>query len=512
MTWVASRVASAVAGNSAHAAEVELHFHGEVQGPFITPSEFEDYLDDLVARGIKIINQSFSINESMAKPYWGYNQFDYLEDRFLAKNPDTILIKAAGNVIADDVCPGDENPTVDCQALNTLCVGSHSAAGTIRDFSDDFMSCNSRWKNPILEEGVAMGDLKEMERPDLVAEGYQGWIANARETGDWVRTLRNSTSFAAPTVAGLVALTRQACGYKQRNHVAAWLKAGAYVNTTSPGHKLETKSSLIYPTPGRSEDSVAGAGIVYARPVLCSNWPAGAAPSPLDPDLPGDPGGSSPGQGTGPNGNQPGTPLGPLLEPTPPDETVFEPDATSMPSEPAPGWMFGEAANDDSRGTQDEWGQLPSSLRVGGKNRSSEGMKPPAGSEQDQASRLSGTSPRRIAFFDFSNPLGGPARVTADSRIRAVIAFNSCPAAGGTSAVADLRPGKDFDLALCSDANQKCYGISDSWDDNREGFDVRIPSIGINDLKLYILYSGSLPPSDCSRELAVTAHLWTDHL
>jgi len=511
MTWVTSRIGAAVAGKSGHAPEAEFHFVGEFD-EVITPLEYMNHLQDLINRGSVVVNQSFDARDT-GKDIWDYDGYDYWEDYILSQNLNVVMTRAAGNIVQSNSCPGDENPTVGCQGLNSLCVGSNSASGTIRDFSDDDMSCNSRWKNPALESGAFTGDVKEMERPDLTSEGWQAWAADPTTARDWQRMGLNSTSFSAPTVAGMAALSLHSCGWERRDVLAAYFKAGAYVNTTRPGHKLETKSSLVYPTPGRSEDSVAGAGIVYARPILCSPSFPGGAPSPVDPNLPGDPGGD-PGQGTGPNGDTPGTPLGGIPEPAVPDETIVDQDVHQNPSEPAPSWMFGEAANEDSRATQDEWGQLPSALQAdSSKDRSGEGMKLPANNESNQADRVSGSNAERFIVADYSNILGEPRKVQTDSRIRAVAAFHSCPASGGVAAVADLRPATDYDLALCSDANQKCYGISDSWDDNREGFDVRIPSNSINDLKLWVVYyTGTFPQfDDCIREIAVVSHLWTTH-
>lgn len=76
----------------------------------------------------------------------------------------------------------------------------------------------------------------------------------------------------------------------------------------------------------------------------------------------------------------------------------------------------------------------------------------------------------------------GSVELTAGTKVRSTISWDSCPADNGFDNVASPQPlATDFDLFLCSDDTESCI-VSMSADDNIEGFEEEIPETGTYDM------------------------------
>ena len=72
----------------------------------------------------------------------------------------------------------------------------------------------------------------------------------------------------------------------------------------------------------------------------------------------------------------------------------------------------------------------------------------------------------------------------ADDRLRVSLSFMPCPDNG------DGSPAVDYDLVACSESQQECFAVSESFDDTNEGFDV-IFSQTYADVKVFAVRSSS---------------------
>lgn len=202
------------------------------------------------------INESYSNNSDYA--FTGNN---YVRSWFSRYNKMT-FIKVSGN-FAYDKDPENEKNEVDCQGLNSVCVGGANSQSSYDNLSDDSFSkfSNSlfpQWENPSFASShpSQSGD-KQVERPDIVSEAIDTQVMNP--TSQSSHFIESGTSLAAPTVTGLLALTAKQCDapYFTPAMSRAMLRTAAWQK-----HSVEdTSSDPRYPIPGQSPDSFAGAGI-----------------------------------------------------------------------------------------------------------------------------------------------------------------------------------------------------------------------------------------------------------
>lgn len=438
-TWTASRIQASVDGTRGHAAEVQLHFDRSVTGA-LTPITYRQALNRMESLDVHFINESFS-----TPPPQSFDGFDLQRDLFLAEHRDTLIFKSAGNTSS---CSGEQD--ADCEALNAICVGSADASGSLRDPRDDVMACSSNWQNP---KFAGTTTRKDAERPDVVQHGKD--VFGAAEGGtDW-RTI-SGTSFSTPVVTGLAALYYDSCGPSLiRNHTfRTRLKLRADYSPT-----LDPTISMLYPTPGQSADAKAGAGIPLAHNFRCSS---SGTDSPSTSHLPPIPSGDNSG---------PVDPIdvdfasgGDIPDPPPP--------GSPPPGEPVPPWMLAATPAETDPTTDADYdpdqlyGEAVAPLRV---------------ATEASGLRQAGPNLRRLKMG--SSAFAGGLK----ARVRAVASFYTCPSASST----DVAPQNDYDIAVCSEAKEKCYGISESVDDNSEGFDVIIDD-NVQQLDLWLIFDSNL--------------------
>ncbi len=134
-------------------------------------------------RGCTVISQSF--HRSAEQTSSGLS-FDDIYKDYLALNwPYPTICEAAGNIVTSDGDTVDE--FVNHKGFNRLAVGNHNDSATA-------MSSSTTFRNPASSHG-------DRELPEIAANGTSVSAVNLTKSG---------TSFAAPAVAGSVAVIQQA--------------------------------------------------------------------------------------------------------------------------------------------------------------------------------------------------------------------------------------------------------------------------------------------------------------
>lgn len=254
--WVSSRITqSHSTGKPRHAAEAHLIVANETNlNHWASASAYEGVLALLVDTfDARIINESWGmdINDQSYDTYhqirdeWARNENVVFSK--IAHNQGTADPSSSGCLLDESGSPSDE--FVACHSQNTICVGGTSASGTYDDLTDDTMYCGSRWRNP---------DSFEIEEPDLVSQGQNAKIMKDSTTDQWNHNAYG-TSFAAPTVAGLIALFEGACGASDELRIRSITRTSAW-----RWQSLEKPGNPFYPTFPPGIDSYAGAGILEA--------------------------------------------------------------------------------------------------------------------------------------------------------------------------------------------------------------------------------------------------------
>lgn len=242
---------------------------GTIPDPSVacSPTGLADAYDWMDQEGVTTVNESFGC-ENM----FGDGAAEGITQDWYARYYDMAIFKAAGNqkFSADDAaCPF---------SLNGNCVGGINSAGEI--------SCFSSWTNlnsPTFER-------TDREEPDIMAlAGYgnrcqRGSLVDVMKVGSTSSWTGNAgTSFAAPAMAGLTALLKEACGGDlHHNAVRVILRnAGWTRNVTDYRY-----STPVTPA-NKGYDWKDGGGALYASAALAFCKSTGPGP---DNDSGSDPG------------------------------------------------------------------------------------------------------------------------------------------------------------------------------------------------------------------------------
>jgi hypothetical protein len=314
--------------------------------------------------------------------------------------------------------------------LNSICVGALDADGSTTDHTDDTIPCWSNWENPKVQGSSSR---KEAERPDIVMEGADALVMDVSGTTNWIEA--DGTSFAAPVIAGIIALNEGICGYDEEKpsqpvNYRTLFRTAAYTRTSAA-----TGSADIYPIPGYSADAHAGAGLPLAGAFYASCGMD--APNPGEND-----------------------PVGEM-----PDAGEIDPNDDGWFNAPT-GILSLSEENIDTV-TYGEWPNTIGGLKHGTNTQL------------------------------FERGIYGAA--AAGTRIRATFSYYTCPSAGrNATSTHDDGPNIDFDFILCdlSASPPKCPGISQSNDDTSEGFDIILPT-SFSDLRFYVVKDGTASYPGC---------------
>lgn len=464
-TSVASRISSSVGAIPAHAAKVQFVIDASFSPKSFAPgngaSGHESYrfaTEGILETGAVIINESWS-----EKPVGGGLTRIAREREDLINERRHLVVKSAGNW-DDSPCPNAEDlPLVSCSSLSALCVGGTVNIGLDLDYQNDEMFCRSRWMNQYSFNTLLPGSQQlEIERPDVVTEGWDAYVASLQGPTTWERVGGNSIS--APTVIGLMALARQTCFQGSQNFQSfgrALLKLlSTRRNNLETNNVSSWKSPIhfpppeeIYPIPGHSNDSLSGAGLALAREFACNPW----SPMPPDPDC--DP-------------EEDECSERDFQQPDRPDEVVGGSEDTAAIEDPTswtktPTWMDADDLGQNPT-NRDDWDSVPGGAVT--------------------SSPLKTSSAEGAEFRPLNLPRGYP----AGTRFRAVLVMNTC----ATDLTKPGLPVRDYDLAACSFGKKKCYGVSESWHDSTEGFDVIIDE-NVSDLTLLLIRNAN-DSSTCS--------------
>jgi hypothetical protein len=423
LNWVSSRVMSSVDGTPYHAAQAHLLYHTDYSG---NPSflDWVSMMNDLVAEEVFLVNESTETHRDSCNRA-RYHQIDWARDWY-ARYRNLTIVKASGNISTIEGCTPNDDAVVACHSLNSLCVGATtrgSNSDTVLDFSDDRVWEFSKWLNPRF--GAAPATTKEAERPDVVTEGAMAHVVDFFDTDAWQTV--SGTSFAAPVLAGQLAILTGKCGQLGPNTNRAIARTFAYVRQTLEG----TGAAPSYPVPGFSTDSRSGAGILLDPTYLhlCG---------------------------------------GPLLDdPGAPDDSDFDGGTLALDGMAwvdLPPWTDSEGPSGNNPVTVENWSSVP------GHN-------------------FAGQPLRQFTKGGMWMPLGQPRPTAEGTRLRVTFSFSTCPGASASTvpvAGPDVAPAVDFDLALCSPSQKVCEAVSESKDDTNEGFDVVI-SNNYTDLTLFLV-------------------------
>jgi subtilase family protein len=197
----------------------------------------------LVAQGVTTTSESY-----------GCTSGDGLAQDWYARYSNVAAVRAAGNLSS----PSAPNPTVDtskgCRAVNSICVGGTLAGGM-------GMKSDSAWQNP---------PSSDREEPDVVALGtsvetlsFSNPPAIPTDKTLW-DTTANGTSFAAPAIAGFVALLKQACGGSlDQRYTRSVVRTASFLNVVDGPYSTPGLWS-----PGIGGDFKDGAGIPLAEKAI----------------------------------------------------------------------------------------------------------------------------------------------------------------------------------------------------------------------------------------------------
>ncbi len=232
-----------------------------------SPTGLADAYDWMDKEGVTTVNESFGC-ENM----FGDGAAEGITQDWYARYFDMAIFKAAGNQKFspnDAACPF---------SLNGNCVGGINSSGEI--------SCFSSWTNlnsPTFER-------TDREEPDIMAlAGFgqrckEGSLVDVMEVGsktDW--TGNAGTSFAAPAMAGLTALLKEACGGKLHHNAVRVILRNAGWTRNVTDYRYSTPVTPADP----DYDWKDGGGALYASAALAFCKPTGPGP---DNDSGSDPG------------------------------------------------------------------------------------------------------------------------------------------------------------------------------------------------------------------------------
>ena len=433
-TAVASRIASSQSSADSdqpsgpfHAAMVEFFLPEYSGGVSESLSELKTAYDWLEQNQVYIVNESIGAN-AFGPDSPGFSPWSVVSDWY-ARHTGMTIVRAAGNRLGKKSSGKNE---VSCGGFNTICVGSSAWSVKPRDVGVHYWTSLSRWANPYAGSGA---EAKELEKPDVLAEGERVHAAVADFEEDWHPNTGNSaffvsgTSFAAPVVTGLVAMIGERCAGQTeyplfgkaalRTH-GTWIPSRAETATPTGQGFMPTECTKLpagsppplYPAPHLGCDFYGGAGIVSSRYLderLCP-----------------------------PNGSE-----------------KFPCDGTT--EDPCP--MSGSGVlNNESMGSQPPW---------------------ETGGPVDWYSNSSKAALRqKDEGFAPLLALPGEAR-SKDTRIRMTFAYYSCPASLGMQH-SSLEAANNLDLVLwgrrAGTQNDEIVFASEALDDTVEGFDVTLPA------------------------------------
>jgi hypothetical protein len=417
---VASRVSEHRDGTALHASSANLHFPN-VSSPVDT-SDYSALLSDYANSNIQIVNESFGTGDET------YSNAHHLRDWY-ARYRNMLFVKATGNGYTG--CENSEKTTF-CKNLNSLCVTSLRAKGTYDDFSDDELASTClNYENPHQQNdpftSTPIGPPLDAERPDLASEGVDALASSFEQSGEFYYTTdywtrETGTSFATPTVTGLVALMADHCNWGNDidpKVVRSIFRTAAFIPQNFDGIAYQ-ETTPFYPAWYDSIDSHVGVGLLDAWTIR--KW--------CD-------------EGDNPYG---GTT----------DDGSFIDDGSGTPLSGSPyEWIIDDEPDDSSRTTGE--GISQSELRESKGELEHEVLK--------TFTEL--TADTRIRFNFSYNTCAFP----SDPEVNATQDED-----GTWSGVWDWgTPAVDYDLVILSN-DTGWFVSSESFDDNNEGFDVQIPA------------------------------------
>ncbi|MCC6336812.1 MAG: S8 family serine peptidase [Myxococcales bacterium] len=408
---VASRIAASqeAAGNGApagafHAGRTNLFVeHNRTSTTSLTQAETEAAYQWFDSNAVRLVNLSFGSTNGGVPSHIGVRADWY------ARNKQFIVVHSAGNKSTLGNV-NYANTAVTCDGFTSICVGSLSALATApRNRAEYWTSAESRWRN------VTANDW-EFEKPDVMAEGSSAQVMEVGGVDSW--DTNTGTSFAAPTVTGLIALHLDFCekepGVRDSAFYRAFLRSisafdpSPVESFTSGGaqHVDSCPASLggtpLYPAPHLGCDHHGGAGPVSAKYMFRDLNTCGVIDDPECMTPP------CPVSGTG------------VLE------------------------------------TESGWSAVPAWAQSNN----------PGNNQNTQALRITD------AYFIKLKDLGS---FDERSRLRATFAYYACPAST-SSAPADGAPAVNFDLALVGTrlgtSTPEVIQASEARHDATEGFDV----------------------------------------
>jgi len=198
-----------------------------------------------------------------------------------------LFVRSAGNNLksTSSLDVGDPGPDknveqVLCQSQNILCVGGSNESNSYGNITDDTMWFGSRWANP--------GDSFEISEPDVTSQATGAKIMRTKDLNGFFGGV--GTSFAAPTITGLIALDMGACGPFSPKRYRAVTQNAAYID-----QELEKNGWPVYPTfPSEvffswsgEEDWFGGTGIPEAARLADYCGGGGNGDNPFEDPVPG---------------------------------------------------------------------------------------------------------------------------------------------------------------------------------------------------------------------------------
>ncbi|MEM6792030.1 MAG: S8 family serine peptidase [Myxococcota bacterium] len=195
--------------------------------------------DYLVQEGVTTVTESFACLSAAQGA-------DGLAQDYYARFEDLTVVRASG------VNNGTRNGNLTnwgCKPSNSICVGGMNAAGGL-----DFFAPTD---NPSVSESFAV--FSDREEPDVVGLSIDADVVDVATTTQWQK--RDGTSYAAPSIAALAALTKQFCGFDNHLGIRALLMTGAWdFNPVDDAYTM--------PPTTISEDGRDGAGSPTADNVI----------------------------------------------------------------------------------------------------------------------------------------------------------------------------------------------------------------------------------------------------
>ena len=262
VTQTASRISSAVGGSNGNGSGVHLLVPTDPGSAFICgvggvpcpsiSSRLLTAFETVIAAGARSVAHSQTLNRTADPVLLGVNK---KIDILLRSNPTVTVFKSAGNVAQ---C--GEKETVDCYSANEVCVGGSDPNTTIDEYLDDFVPCESAWRNPYVNQGP---DRSEIERPDMVQHGFNVPVASLTGFKDWTIQSGNSFSTGQWLVCRRYAL-QNVRSHEQRT--SSWHRAALKVfHSHSLPNLAAPRDLLCIPAQGN---------LRMRRPGQALSWPA----------------------------------------------------------------------------------------------------------------------------------------------------------------------------------------------------------------------------------------------